>query len=221
MAKVKGPALSLEASGNLGAICYSRWRGLRIARDVWTGTYPGTSAQIEVNNRMTTVSQAWGNTLTEAQREAWREAARSQVWKSELGDTWRPSGYNYFCRQNLNRLMMGLGIMTIPPAAVPDIYCDEFELKWEATTMVVMMQLKGFVTGAYPDQVQYFKAGPYDSQGRRPIEGEWRYYDKQLPGSWLYDYDVVIYKWYWYRARWFTNEGFVGNWFPEQVYTGS
>ena len=217
MAIVRAPALSLEASGNLGGLCYSRWRGLKIARDVWTGTYPGTAKQIAINTSMTTVSQAWGGTLTASQREAWVEAAREQTWKSKLGDDFIPAGYMYFMKLNLVRKFIGLPVKTLPPTKLTEVYADTFEPYWEPYYDDIRGRLMGFVTGSYPDGVFYYRAGPYDSGGRRPIEGEWRYMTKKDPNYLFIDTDLVSYKWYWYRAKWYLNEGVTGNFFNAQV----
>lgn len=217
MAVVKAPALSLEASGNLGGICYSRWRSLQIARDTWTGTYPGTSRQLLINGYMTTVSKAWGGTLTADQREAWNEAAREQTWKSRLGGDFNPAGYMYYMKLNLVRAFIGLGISSLPPIRKPPVYADWFDVYWEPAFGDIRGKLRDFVTGHYPDGVIYQKAGPYDSGGRRPIEGEWRHRTKRPPDFLFIDGDLVSYKWYWYRAKWYMFSGVTGNWFTEQV----
>lgn len=217
MAIVKGPALSLEASGNLGAICYSRYRGLQIARDTWTGTYPGTTKQLAINASMTTVSQAWGGTLLPAEREAWVEAAREQTWKNRLGGDFIPSGYMYYMKLNLVRAFLGLGILKMPPAKPTEVYADRFEPVWMPAKIQIWGRLQKFASGYYPDGVFYYRAGPYNSGGRSPIEGEWRFLVKQLPDVYFKDGDLVSYKWYWYRAKWYLNEGITGNFFVAQV----
>lgn len=220
MAIVKGPALSLAASGNLGAICYSRWRGLAIARDVWTGTFTPTPKQDAVMARVTVVSQAWGGLLSEAERSSWREAAAGQVWRDKLAGSYTPAGYFYFCKLNLNRAFMGLGIMVMPPASIDEVLAESMTLEWRDGVQKVRMKLIITVGTGDVDWIQYFKAGPYNSPGRHAIEGEWRYLDRKAAGTYLYDADVVPGKWYWYRGRWFLDEGVVGNFFIGQVFTG-
>lgn len=216
VAVVKAPALSVEASGNMGPICYSRWRGLKIARGVWTGTYPDTEKQQAVNARMTVVSQAWGGMLTAEEREAWVEAAREQTWKNRLGDDFVPAGYMYFSKVNLLRKFFTYGILTSPPVYPYSVYMDFFSLVKSDAGKLIRGKLEGYIVTEPPDKVQYDKAGPYDSGGRKPIAGEWRFLTKKDAGVQFFDSDLVSEKWYWYRARWFQLPGRVGNWFVKQ-----
>ena len=217
MAVVDAPALSLRASGNLGAICYSRWRGLKIARGVWTGTYPGYEKQLAINANMTAVSQAWGQTLTPEQREAWNEAACEQTWKNRMGGDYVPIGYQYYLKLNLVRKFLGLGISVFPPTRHYPILALEFVPYWYAGTMSIKGRLTGYVAGQPPDGVLYDRAGPFDSGGRRALAGEYRFTFKKSHAATFTDYDLVSWKWYWYRAKWYLDSGVVGNWFYAQI----
>jgi len=220
MAIVSAPALSLRASGNLGAICYTRWRGLLIAKSAWSGTYTPTPTQLESEARMTTVSKAWGQVLTHEQREAWNEAAVEQTWKDRLAGDYVPLGYQYFYKLNLNRAFMGYGILEWPPVRIPKPLAESIDVEWKDDIKKVWMKLILTTPGGWTGRVQYFKAGPFKSPGRGAREGEWRYLGWKSAGSRLYDADVEEFMWHWYYGRWFADVGVVGNRFSKQVYAG-
>lgn len=218
MAIVKGPALSLRASGNLGAICYSTWRGLAIARDVWTGTVPNTAKQVAQQVYLTAVAQAWGGSLTEGERETWNERALTETWTDRMGDPYIPSGYQLFLKWNIRRKVMGLAILITAPGSQEWVWIDLFAV--QALVGQIAMRLRDF--GAVGTELtsygtEYYKAGPYDSGGRRPIDGEWRFLIRKVPPALVFDNAVVPGKWYWYRGRQVSEFGGVGNWWQEGV----
>lgn len=221
MAIVDGPALSLRASGNLGAICYAPWRSLKIARDVWTGTVPNTAKQVTQQGYLTTVSQAWGGTLTADERETWNGRAKTVIWSDRLGNPYIPNGYQLFMKWNIRRLVMGLAILTTAPGAQDWETVEYLYTTYNVGGAYAQAKLLDWGAG-YPSSygLEYYRAGPYDSGGRNPIEGEWRFKKRTVPPNRYNDTTVVALKWYWYRARQIAQYGDVGNWFEGQVYTG-
>lgn len=218
MAIVKGPAGSIIASGNVGQICYTTFRGLQIAKAAWSGTVPNTTKQIAQQVKLTTISQAWGGTLSPAERKTWHNLARSIVWQSRLGSPYIPSGYQLFMKWNIRRKVMGLTIMLTAPSSQTLVYVWRL-LVLDSTvpgrTLAWLQEAEGVNIGGYG--VEYYKAGPYDSGGRHPISGEWLFLRREVPPLHYYDYDVIAGKWYWYRGRQITEFGEVGNWFQDQV----
>lgn len=65
--------------------------------------------------------------------------------------------------------------------------------------------------------VEYYRAGPFNSGGRRPLEGEWRFIRRRIPPGDHYDREAKELKWYWYRGRQISEFGDVGNWFTDQT----
>jgi len=219
MAIVKGPALSIEASGNLGAICYAKWRNLQIARAVWTGTVPNTTKQVAQQGLLTTASQAWGGVLKVEERQTWHELAKSIVWRDRLGSPYVPSGYQLFMKWNIRRLVMGLSLMAKAPAWEEFPYVKFLSQEISATDPYIAMRLSIAVTVSHSGYgTEYYKAGPFDSGGRHPIEGEWLFMNRRVPPAAYVDLDVLNGKWYWYRGRSIGKFGGVGNWFEEQSY---
>lgn len=219
MAIVKGPALSIAASGNLGAICFSRWRSLQIARDTWTGTVPNTTKQLAQQAIVTTVSQAWGGTLDADQRKTWNNRARTIVWTDRMGDPYIPNGYQLFLKWNIRRQVMSLAIMTTAPPEQEWVEVWAFLLISQAAGTQARIDLRDQNNNAISAYAaEYYKAGPYDSGGRHALEGEYRFLRRQTPPAVWNDLAVIATKYYWYRARQVTEYGDVGNWFEKQIY---
>lgn len=218
VAIVKGPALSLAASGNLGPVCFSRWRTLAIARDVWTGTVPNTGKQVIQQGHLTQVAQAWGGTLTAAQRQTWHDRAETVLWRDRMGDQYIPTGYQLFMKWNVRRRVMGLTIMTDAPMLQEWVFVFKLTVTPDPGVPCTRMWLRPGDAGLVDSYgIEYWKAGPYDSGGRAPIAGEWLFLSRKVPPAYYRDNDVIVDKWYWYRARAVAEFGDVQNWFYKQV----
>lgn len=219
MAIVKGPALSLEASGNLGAICYSRWRDRQVARGTWTGTVISTPAQIVIQSFLAAAAQEWGQVLTFSDRAAWNEYARSLSWTTRLGDRYAPSGYNVFISYSVQRQRWGLAIATEPPAAHKGEMPEYFNV-WSDAAGNLHTDLHYDWWDTKSDGVEYWIAGPYNSPGRRAREPEYRFKIAQLVPSfseaeWA---QSPIDKWYWVKSRFLWLPGYTGNYWERQHY---
>lgn len=220
MAVVKGPALSLDASGNLGAICYSSWRGLNVARDVWTGADPNTAKQQAHRALHKTVVQSWGGVLTEVQREVWRTAALSERRMSKIKTVYTPTGYQFFVQLNVQRARLGGALMTLPPAAIDAYTWTIFETTFDNVMFQVDLKfLEELNAGAAEMSAEVWRAGPYDSGGRHAIDGEYRFVKFIQPIAQDNDVPAVLNKYYWYKARVIDDYGRVQGWFEDQVLT--
>lgn len=213
MAIVRNPALSTDASGNLGDICYTRIRNVNIARDTWTGTVPNTSEQQTYQGNLTTVSQYWGGTLDGDERLAWEKAAEQIIRINRLGIKYIPTGYQYFLEINMKLLAWGKSIRDTPP------WNNKIHIFERLAAVPIVGLPWAVIVKAYPEGtwlsyegMQTFKAGPYDSGGRKPISGEWRFVKVEFgPGAdnWT-DGDRIVGKWYWYKARQINDQGYAG-----------
>jgi len=66
--------------------------------------------------------------------------------------------------------------------------------------------LSAIAAGAW----EIWKAGPYDTQARKPIEPEYKYLKHGHNVTVQYDSGLTLSKWYWYRARWIDIDGRTG-----------
>lgn len=217
MARVRGPALSLAASGNLGAINYTSWRGLQIARAAENYTFTPSESQKVINDYLIAVCARWGGTLTSSQRAVWEAVARGQTWVGRLGLAMKPSGYNLFVKVNMIAKTMGGVYQNVPP----DLGKNAMMAAFVATTGGLIGEIDIDVTihsaSATPDRIQIFRAGPYDSPGRHALEGEFLLIANQVTPFDLTDTGLTSTKYYWYKGRvgWLT--GTVGNFFETQA----
>lgn len=93
-----------QASGSVGGLTYSHNASGMYIRARAIPTNPSTARQRQVRNAQTTISQAWGNTLTDLQRQAWTVYAANVPVKNRQGDVIKLSGIAMFMRCNLVRL---------------------------------------------------------------------------------------------------------------------
>lgn len=217
MALVRNPVFSTEASGNVCGINFTRWRGLAVARCAWSGTVPNTTLQVEQQDILIIVAGNWGNLLTTAQRNTYTESAKQVRWTGRLGDPYIPNGYQLFMKLNIRRLVIGLGVMLTAPPVQEWVYVHDMtaaSVPGAKITVKLRSHASGTLVQSYG--VEYYRAGPYVSGGRRPIDGEWRFKSRKVPPAQYVDTDVNLNEWYWYRARQISEFGDVGNWFEIQ-----
>jgi len=220
MAIVIAPAMSQQASGNIGSVNYTRWRGINVARTTYVPSYTPSGKQITQRGLVTSVSAMWGQALSAANRQTYEERAAETVFKNRIGGEYQPSGYQLFMKLNVQAQFFAMPVnynCPIGPAPVyvwrvqaePDPFFNANEVTME----------RGVTVPVDADGFQIFRAGPYDSGGRRPIKPEYRHLTLVWGTYYYHDYAVTDTKWYWYRCRWFFGEGFVGNWWEAQVQT--
>jgi len=219
MAIVKGPALSIDASGNLGNICYAKWRGLQIARAAWSGTPTPTQLQTDQKDIVVTACAAWSGTLNEAERQSWRAAAADQIRTTRVNTTYIPSGYQYFIGLSIQLLRQGFAIKKLPPVAM-ESYLH---------TYITADQVIGFdycrtrFEGRVPSSPTTFQgedwmAGPFSVGGYHAQPYDYRFQEfRTLTSGNLYT-DLGYGTYYWFKMRWIENSGRVGNWFEIQTH---
>jgi hypothetical protein len=219
VAIVLNPALSMDASGNLGPICYSRWRSQKIARARTTLVVTPSTAQIIYENNLTSISQAWGQTLSAAQRQLWNKLAMDQRRYDRLGQPRVPSGYEVFTSRNLIRLTGGYTITTSPILRTKTVFATGLTAVWVSTTSYVWV-VHTFSTGAStPDFMQVWRAGPFTSPARNPIKPEYRFIGFKKPVAGYADYAVTAGLYYWYKCRFCDANGLALKWFEVQILT--
>jgi len=107
-----------DVRGKTGNIVYSRNSFSPYIRSHVIPTNPNTASQQAVRSTFSTVSQHWA-TLTNAQRQTWKVQAREVSRLNIFGDSVVLSGYNWFMRSNINRLVAKLFILNVNLRLVP------------------------------------------------------------------------------------------------------
>lgn len=215
---MRAPALSLEASGNLGGICYTRWRGRHVARGSWTGTVPNTPAQQLIQGYISVVSVAWGQSLTAEERESWERLAKSMLFEDSLQEKRNPTGYSLFVKFNMKRKHFGLSVLKQAPVhkGWVELYLYGNRIVYNETTQNLQWRLYAHS----PSEETYYQelqiAGPFESPGRKALVGEYRYADKGVIDTFEYKYVPFDELWYWTRMRAVRWYGYCEMWWYKQ-----
>lgn len=217
MAIVDGPAMSLRASGNMGAICYATWRGQQIARAKSTLICPETTPQQKAQDAGGVAAKGWSGTLTAEERAQWEEFARSQRLINRLGLRWVPSGYQIYLKRSVQALIFGGTIQTAPPVSIREISLLSPVVVASVVPGEVDISLEPITAPDQPDVLQVFRAGPFTGGGRRAIAPEYREVQQVAsPFTWT-DTGLLSLTYYWYRCRWGLLEGVVSDSWYQQV----
>ena len=117
MARIKFGMMMTDARGKLGGHVFTKAKSGATIRTKVTPLNPKTSAQSEARSALGANSQTW-RLLTETQRLAWNSAAQEVSKTNAFGDTYFPSGKNYFTAVNNNIRNVGGVVLLEPPALV-------------------------------------------------------------------------------------------------------
>lgn len=112
--KFKSPVYS-QASRSIGGLTYSHNRGGMYTRARATPTNPNTPFQQAVKAAMASVSSAWSNVLTDAEREAWDIYAAQVLLPDTLGENRNVGGIGMFNRTNVFRVTNGFARIDVAP----------------------------------------------------------------------------------------------------------
>jgi len=107
MVKVLAPAMSMEASGQLGkALVFSKWKGRAYVRSLVKPTNPRTITQVGMRTMMAWLTQHWKD-ITEPNQATWEAVAAQTVI----------SPFNAYVSYNQKRWRQFLGMSDAFPAA--------------------------------------------------------------------------------------------------------
>lgn len=107
MALVRLP-LGEQRSGRIGGTVYSHNRGGPYIRTAAIPTNPNTTRQSNIRAIMSSLSNAWYATLTQAQRDMWDQYAGLVPVVNRLGMSTYISGQNQYVRCNTPRIQAGI-----------------------------------------------------------------------------------------------------------------
>lgn len=174
MARIKFGMMMTDARGKLGGHVFTKAKSGATIRTKVTPLNPKTSAQSEARSALGANSQAW-RTLTETQRLAWNSAAQEISKTNAFGDTYFPSGKNYFTAVNNNLRNIGSQVLVDPPALVemPGLISVEVDLDLLAEQLDIAPNSVGNEVGV----VLVCNATSGQSAGRYNFSGKYRKFD--------------------------------------------
>lgn len=121
-------SLLTQASGSIGGLTASRNKGGMYLRARATPTNPSSSFQQAVRAYMAALTSLWVDTLTAAQREAWKIYADAVPLIDSLGEPRAIPPLAHYVRSNVPRLQAGLArvddaptVFDLSPFSLPGI----------------------------------------------------------------------------------------------------
>lgn len=103
-----------QASGSVAGTTYSRNRFGPYIRNRAVPVNPSTASQAAVRSRFGAQSAAW-RALTTSQRDQWDTQAPLIELVDTLGQSYTPSGAQFYASVNLNRIICGQAALAVPP----------------------------------------------------------------------------------------------------------
>lgn len=117
MAKVVGPLNSIEARGSVGSLTYNTFRGISTVKGRCPKEPRDSFAQLAVRE-LTRQATAYWQAMERIDVDLWNAYAQIHTEADWTGQTKRISGYNWFIRINVRRLLAGAVISADLPTAV-------------------------------------------------------------------------------------------------------
>ena len=105
-----------ELRGSIGGKTFSRNRSGDYIRRKTSPVQPETPKQTETRERMTGLSKAWSNDLTQVQRDAWNDLASNTPVTNRFGNPITLTGLNWFTRINISLVQSGESAVADAPA---------------------------------------------------------------------------------------------------------
>jgi hypothetical protein len=181
--------------GSVNGTVYSQNKSGAYMRNRSMVVNPNTASQQLARSSLASAAQGWAS-LTEAQREGWRQYAAATPVTNRLGDTIYLSGANMYTKTNAFAQFIGIAFIQDAPSVVglaeaPNWDPDEFPVLTDASSLfpngITNFQ---FVTGTgsvnVAAQYAFWISGPV-SAGVTFHKGPWNYVGKSLGNARLAD----------------------------------
>lgn len=107
MARLQFTAFLADARGKLNGNVFTRNKGGAVIRNKVTPINPATTFQMAQRSFTSILAKAWANTLTDAQRAAWKALGQIIGAKSIFGNNQILSGIA--CYQRINKIILAAG----------------------------------------------------------------------------------------------------------------
>lgn len=138
-----------QASGSVAGVTYSRNRFGVYMRNKAVPVNPASTRQNVVRGRLGNLAQSW-RALTSSQRLEWNQQAPNVVLVNSLGQSYTPSGFNFYVGLNCVRVAMGSAVATGPLAQQTQAVITAFSFTAVGATGVVTLTFApAIVAGAF------------------------------------------------------------------------
>lgn len=165
-----------QRSGSSGGTVWSHNRSGAYIRARSIPVNPNTARQVAVRNAVRSLTIAWQNTLTQAQRDAWNVYAANVSWLNRLGQSITLTGLNQYIRSNTPRVQNGIARVD-PAPVIFNLATAELDLSATASEATQDLTIDGDGTAAWigeADAWQFFSMGLPQNGGIQFFGGPYR-----------------------------------------------
>lgn len=220
MAVIVNPFLSEKARGSVGGITATMGISGPVMKRKATPVRRVRSTQPKNRSIIGFLSREWG-TLSDAQREAWRDYAVDHPVNDKFGNPFVMSGINAYSKLNSGAIRLGLAakLQVLPPATTPPATFlglaavtgatnpGEIDLTWSHNG-----------TGIVSDYNEIWLAGPFQSPGRVEVISQFNFNTKTTGETTMLTLvDLLEGFWYWIRGRYTDEYGQTTAWLYDQA----
>ncbi|MBA7661773.1 hypothetical protein ES703_69793 [subsurface metagenome] len=210
MAKVQSPLMSLLASGSIGGMVYSVWRGINTVRVKQQPVERHLPGQPRNRALLGYLSRAWG-LLTDNQRQLWRDYATEHKYPDGFGGVFTLTGSQMYNALNHNaiRTKGGLFEQDEPPMIDPAASIALFDAVTGVTNPGEVDLSWDHIGVADSDDLnEIWISPPLGSEGKVNVDSRMRF-EVSIGGDELLITvaGLVEGAWYWFKARYIDQFG--------------
>jgi hypothetical protein len=223
MAKVVNPFMSGQAKGSVGSMTATMWKGTAVMHQKQNPARRLRPVQTNNRAKLGYLARVWGQSLSDGEREQWRDWAASHPQPNGFGGTFIMSGQQAFIQLNHRamRVFTPATFIKSPPIANLHIGMGTLTLSTPAVDGKITIAWTLMGTGLAADRCEISIAGPFASPGRMEVVGKFHYLYGAAGNAVTFDYTLALPgAWYFARVRYVQLDGQVSAWLQGQVQAG-
>lgn len=218
MAVVLNPFYSSKARGSVGGMTATRSGVGAVMKHKARPPHRARPVQPRSRSILGWVARQYGS-LTAAQRDEWEAYAQNHPQPDGFGGTFILTPEQAYIMLNVPSVhfQAAAGLHSSPPVDPPPASVTQIALTDGISSGEVVITVTLYGTGSANDNIQYMRAGPFQSPGR--VEVHNRYRDRKATTGVVltYTYEGLVPEmYYWFKARYIDQYGQVTNWIVGQ-----
>jgi len=218
MALVLNPMMSEQARGRVGGVVFSKAKNGATAKGYIRPVRRVRTTQPFNRGLLAYCASYWG-TMTNEERESWRDWAASHPKTNKFGDSYIQSGFNAFVEVTSKAIRIN-GLAAVPSDTAPvsdlDVSIGTLVASDGLADGIIVFTWSHFGVADEDDWNELQIAGPFTSPGR--VEVTNYNFHKKVAGNLLTvnTDELQILAWYWGRVRYVREDGLVSPWMYAQ-----
>jgi len=215
MALVKNPLMSVDARGSVAGITFTKTFAGPVAKAKPIPTASIRGWRPTIRSIMGYLSRKW-STLSDIERQAWRDWASTHPGTNKFGDPFIMSGANAYVMLNSHALrLFTTGSDNDLPPELPPVSNIEWLIATTGAGVAGDIDLawSELGVGIAADKWEVQIAGPFQSQGRVEVKSRFHYVARQAGNVMAYTAPGLTEGfWYWFRVRYVAKDGQTTAW---------